>query len=54
MGVLITQLQSVSDTAGVFAVLVVLAVAGFILINIVRIAQRHFVFWAESTRPIDV
>jgi NitT/TauT family transport system permease protein len=50
MGVIITQLQSVSDTAGVFAALVVLAVAGYVLIAIVRALQRRFVFWSGSGR----
>jgi NitT/TauT family transport system permease protein len=48
VGVIITQLQSVSDTAGVFAALALLAVAGYLLIAIMRALQRHFVFWTGS------
>lgn len=48
VGVIITQLQSVSDTAGVFAVLALLGVSGYILIAVMRALQRHFVFWAGS------
>jgi NitT/TauT family transport system permease protein len=53
MGVIITQLQSVSDTAGVFAALVLLAVAGYVLIAIVRAIQRYFVFWSGSGNVAD-
>jgi NitT/TauT family transport system permease protein len=48
MGVVVTQLQSTSDTAGVFAVLVVLAVAGYLLIAIMRLLQRRVVFWSGA------
>jgi NitT/TauT family transport system permease protein len=48
VGVIITQLQSVSDTAGVFAMLALLAAAGYALIAIMRAIQRHVVFWAGS------
>jgi NitT/TauT family transport system permease protein len=50
MGVIMTQMQSVSDTAGVFAALVVLGCTGYILISIMRLAQRWAVFWSGSTR----
>jgi len=53
MGVIITQLQSVSDTAGVFACLILLGVAGYILIAIMRAIQRRFVFWSGSGRIAD-
>ena len=52
MGVLMVQLQSVSDTAGVFAVLVVLSATGFILITLMRTIHRHVIFW-EKTSPKD-
>jgi NitT/TauT family transport system permease protein len=48
MGVIITQLDAVSDTAGVFSILVILAVASHILISIMRALQKHFVFWSAS------
>lgn len=53
MGVIITQLQSVSDTAGVFACLILLAIAGYILIAVMRAVQRRFVFWSGSGRVAD-
>ena len=54
MGVLVLQLQSVNDTAGVFAVLVVLAVVGYILLNIMRAIQRNVVFWSVDASSLDV
>lgn len=48
MGVIITQLDAVSDTAGVFSILVVLAIASHILISIMRALQKRFVFWSVS------
>ena len=52
VGVIMTQLQSVSDTAGVFALLVVLAVLGYILIEAMRLLQTRVVFWsAGNDRP---
>jgi NitT/TauT family transport system permease protein len=53
MGVIITQLQSVSDTAGVFACLILLAIAGYVLIGVMRAIQRRFVFWSGSTHVAD-
>jgi NitT/TauT family transport system permease protein len=53
MGVMVLQLQSVNDTAGVFAVLIVLAVVGYVLIATVRAIQRHVVFWSGGTTGID-
>lgn len=49
MGVIMTQLQTVSDTAGVFAALVVLGCTGYVLITLMRLLQKHVVFWAEGT-----
>jgi NitT/TauT family transport system permease protein len=54
MGVLVLQLQSVNDTAGVFAVLVVLAVVGYVLLNVMRAIQRHVVFWSVEASSLDV
>lgn len=50
MGVIMTQLQSVSDTAGVFALLVLLAMVGYLLIGIVRAVERRVVFWTADSR----
>jgi NitT/TauT family transport system permease protein len=49
VGVMMMQLQSVSDTAGVFALLVLLGVLGYVLIAIMRMLQRRIVFWSGST-----
>ena len=47
---MVLQLQSVNDTAGVFAVLVVLAVVGYVLIAAVRMVQARIVFWSSTAR----
>ena len=54
MGVMVLQLQSVNDTAGVFAVLIVLAVVGYLLITAVRMTQRRIVFWSGGSSGKDV
>jgi NitT/TauT family transport system permease protein len=55
MGVMVLQLQSVNDTAGVFAILVLLAIVGYLLIASVRMVQTKVVFWsASSTRKPTV
>ena len=53
MGVMVLQLQSVNDTAGVFAVLIVLAVVGYLLITAVRMIQRRVVFWSGGSARND-
>jgi ABC-type nitrate/sulfonate/bicarbonate transport system permease component len=50
----VLQLQSVNDTAGVFAVLIVLAVVGYLLITAVRMTQRRIVFWSGGSSGNDV
>jgi NitT/TauT family transport system permease protein len=54
MGVMVMQLQSVNDTAGVFAVLVVLAVVGYVLIAAMRFIQHRVVFWSGDSARNDV
>ncbi len=54
MGVMVLQLQSVNDTAGVFAILVVLAVVGYLLISAVRMVQRRVVFWSGTSVRNDM
>ena len=54
MGVLVLQLQSVNDTAGVFAVLVVLAAVGYVLLNTMRAIQRRVVFWSVDASSANV
>ena len=46
----ITQLQTVADTAGVFAALVILAIVGYVLSAIVRWLQQRVVFWTREGR----
>jgi NitT/TauT family transport system permease protein len=48
MGVMVLQLQSVNDTAGVFAILVLLAIVGYLLITAVRMIQNRVVFWSAG------
>ena len=47
-GVIMTQLQVVSDTAGVFAAMAVLAVTGYILIAAMQAIQHRVVAWAAT------
>lgn len=54
MGVMVLQLQSVNDTAGVFAILIVLAVVGYVLISAVRMLQQRIVFWSGGSTRNDV
>jgi NitT/TauT family transport system permease protein len=54
MGVMVMQLQSVNDTAGVFAVLVVLAVVGYALIATMRLIQHRVVFWSADSASNNV
>lgn len=45
IGTQIVQFQSVSNTAGVFAAIIVLALAGVVLHEIVKFARRKLIFW---------
>lgn len=54
MGVIMTQLQVVSDTAGVFAAMIVLAMTGYLLISAMRVVQRRVVFWSADSEPAGV
>ena len=47
MGVVITQAQSVSDVAGVFAALVILGILGIVLHSSVRRLEHRIVHWAH-------
>ncbi|WP_218831527.1 ABC transporter permease [Bordetella genomosp. 9] len=47
MGVAITQAQSVSDVAGVFALLIILGVMGVLLHGAVNRIERRVVHWAR-------
>jgi NitT/TauT family transport system permease protein len=46
IGVVIMQLQSIADTAGVFAALILLTIAGYLLLFAVRLVQHRVVFWS--------
>ncbi|HTX54735.1 MAG TPA: ABC transporter permease [Candidatus Baltobacteraceae bacterium] len=50
MGVTITQLQAVSDVAGVFACLIVLGATGVLLHVGMRAVERRVVHWTERSR----
>jgi NitT/TauT family transport system permease protein len=49
MGVAITQAQSVSDVAGVFALLIILGFMGIVLHGAVNRIERRVVHWARRT-----
>jgi len=51
IGVEITQLESVSDTKAIFALLIVLAVVGFVLHGIVAYGHRRFAWWDRPATP---
>jgi NitT/TauT family transport system permease protein len=53
IGVIMMQMQAVSDTAGVFAALVVLGVTGYVLISSMRLLNRKLVFWMEEDERED-
>jgi NitT/TauT family transport system permease protein len=48
IGTQIVQFQSVSNTAGVFAAIIVLAAAGILLHTIVKFARTRFIFWHNA------
>ncbi|WP_325545821.1 ABC transporter permease [Ramlibacter sp.] len=52
-GVMISQLQAVSDTAGVFAILAVLAAVGCVLVESMRALQRRLVFWGGTNNALE-
>jgi NitT/TauT family transport system permease protein len=45
LGVMIAQFGTVSDTAGIFALLIVLAVIGFVLNKLVALAHARLAWW---------
>jgi NitT/TauT family transport system permease protein len=49
IGTTMIKLQSASNTAGIFACLIVLAVAGILLHSIVRILRLKLVFWGPAS-----
>ena len=50
MGVVITQAESVTDVAGVFAALIILGALGMALHGMVRALERRVVHWADRGR----
>jgi NitT/TauT family transport system permease protein len=50
VGVIILQLQSTVDTAGIFAVILLLAIASYALLTLLRFFQRKIVFWEQPQR----
>lgn len=45
VGVMISQFQNNSDTQATFALLIILAIVGFLLNMILRVAHKRIVFW---------
>jgi NitT/TauT family transport system permease protein len=48
IGVMLSQFQTNADTEATFAVLIILAIVGFVLNVLVRTAHRRTVFWEEA------
>jgi NitT/TauT family transport system permease protein len=48
IGSTILQFQSVSNTAGAFACLVILAIVGVILYAVIRLIRNRVIFWQKS------
>jgi NitT/TauT family transport system permease protein len=53
VGVMISQFQNNSDTQATFALLIILAIVGFVLNMILRAAHKRIVFW-EAGNDNDV
>jgi NitT/TauT family transport system permease protein len=45
LGVMIAQFETVSDTAGIFALLIVLAIIGFVLNKLVTLGHARLAWW---------
>jgi len=50
LGVLIVQMGQVLNTAGVFAVMIVLGVIGWALVQILGLIRKRLLFWSIDTR----
>jgi NitT/TauT family transport system permease protein len=52
LGMLIVQMGQVLDTAGIFAVLVVLGFIGWALVQILAVTRKRLLFWSAEFRGI--
>lgn len=52
LGVLIVQMQQVLNTAGIFSILVILGVMGWLLVLILVLIRRRLVFWSAEGRRV--
>jgi NitT/TauT family transport system permease protein len=50
LGVLIIQMEQTLNTAGIFGVLVVLAILGWLLTMILNLIRKKLVFWSDAER----
>ena len=50
LGVVIVQMGQVLNTAGIFAVAIILGVIGWILVLILAVIRRRLLFWSIDTR----
>ena len=50
LGVLIIQMEQVLNTAGIFGILVVLAIIGWLLTMILNLIRKRLVFWSDAER----
>ena len=49
VGVMISQFQNNSDTQATFALLIILALVGYLLNSVLRFAHKRVVFWETGT-----
>lgn len=50
LGVLTVQMQQVLDTASIFAVMVLLGVMGWVLVQVLVTTRKRLVFWSSENR----
>ncbi|MEH7253295.1 ABC transporter permease [Neobacillus niacini] len=50
LGVLIIQMEQVLNTAGIFGVLVILAIIGWMLTMILNVIRKKVLFWSDAER----
>lgn len=54
LGVLVVQMGQVLNTAGVFAVMVVLGLLGWLLVQLLALVRKRLLFWSIDTRRPNI
>ncbi|MGP6170006.1 ABC transporter permease [Microbacterium sp. A204] len=54
LGVIIVQMGQVLNTAGIFAVTIILGVIGWLLVLILAFVRRRLLFWSPDTRRTGI